>query len=181
MRSSDVIDIGCQSMLVGVKWDIHAIRADASGQSPPRYMPSGQLMALYAAHHGPRLLAVDATGVPTYAQPFKMGGIRPQAAVAYLDTLATANDRTLFLHVINRHFEQDLTMRIDTVGFGTLGNKAHRYSLVGRLDAGPDEPAQISRITHTEHPCGTTGLDIQVPARSVSCIEIPLAVDRGSN
>jgi alpha-L-arabinofuranosidase len=175
MRSSDVIDIGCQSMLVGVKWDIHAIRADASGQSPPRYMPSGQLMALYAAHHGPRLLAVDATGVPTYAQPFKMGGIRPQAAVAYLDTLATANDRTLFLHVINRHFEQDLTMKIDTVGFGSLGNKAHRYSLVGRLDAGPDEPAQISRITHTELPCRATDLIIQVPARSVSCIEIPLS------
>ncbi len=31
MRSADVIEVGCQSMLVGNRWDIHAIHADREG------------------------------------------------------------------------------------------------------------------------------------------------------
>jgi alpha-N-arabinofuranosidase len=184
MRSADVIDIACQAMTVGMQWDsIHAIKVDASGKSPPYFIPNGHLMALYAAHHGSRLLALESAGVPTYVQPFKMGGISPYPCVAYLDTLATANEHTVFLHVINRHFEKDLTITVNAEGFGAFQDKARRYSLEGRLNdgPGPGEPAQISQITHAELPCGATGLTIQLPARSVSCIEIPLVLGRGSN
>jgi alpha-L-arabinofuranosidase len=174
MRDSDVIDIGCQSDLLGYGNSYHAIQVDPRGQYQPRYIPSGQVMALYSAHHGPRLLQTEGINVPTYPQPFSMGHIKSQACVAYLDTLATSDGRTLFLHVINRHFERDFTLAVDTEGFGRLGDKAQRYSLVGRLDATPDDSAQVGQITQTEFPCGKTGLTIQVPARSVSCIEIPL-------
>jgi alpha-N-arabinofuranosidase len=177
MRSSDSIDIACQSMLVGMGWKIHAIGADPTAQTPPYYMPTGQLMALYAAHHGPRLLALETFGIPTYKQPFKMGDIEPCDKVACLDVLATADDKTLYLHIINRSFEKNLTLSVDATDFGRLAGTARRFSLTGRLKDRPegDESRQISRITQSDFPLVAGKLSLPVPARSVSCVEIPLA------
>lgn len=176
MRAGDSIDIACQSMLVGMAWKIHAIEADPSAQTPPFYMPTGQLMALYSAHHGTKLMDLETSGVPTYEQPFKMGDIRPCEKVAYLDILATADDKTLYLHVINRHFKKDLTLVVNAADFGPLAGTARRYSLVGRLKDQPDfgEPRQISRITEADFPVSGGKLSLPLPARSVSCVEIPL-------
>jgi alpha-N-arabinofuranosidase len=177
MRAGDVIDIGCQSMLVGTAWDIHAIGADPTGSTPPHFMPTGQLMALYANHHGSRLLALETSGVPTYRQPFKMSDIHPAKKVALLDILATADDKTIFLHVINRDFEKNQIVDFDLADFGSLSGAAKRYSLVGRLYNHPidNEPAQISRITETSVPFQSGKLSLTLPARSVSCVEIPLS------
>jgi len=134
-------------------------------------------MALYAAHHGTRLLSLETSGVPTYEQPFRMGDIKPYEKVAMLDILATANDKTLFLHIINRHFEKDLPLALDATDFGKLAGTARRYSLVGRLRDRPEfgEPRQISRITETDFRFSKGKLSLSAPARSVSCVEIPLA------
>ena len=120
-------------------WKIHAIGADPTAQTPPYYMPTGQLMALYAAHHGPRLLALETSGIPTYKQPFKMGDIEPCDKVACLDVLATADDKTLFLHIINRNFEKNLTLSVDAKAFGRLSGTARRFSLTGRLKDRPED------------------------------------------
>jgi alpha-N-arabinofuranosidase len=177
MRSGDVIDIACQSMLVGSAWDIHAIGADPTGRTPPWFMPTGQLMALYANHHGSRLLALETSGVPTYRQPFKMADVHPAEKVAMLDILATANDKTLFLHVINRDFEKDQRLSADVADFGSVTGIARCYSLTGRLKKRPEEnePAQISRIGETSFPVKSGRLSLSLPARSVSSIEIPLS------
>ena len=176
MRAGDSIDIACQSMLVGMAWEIHAIEADPSMQTPPFYMPTGQLMALYAAHHGAKLMALETSGVPAYEQPFKMGDIHPYEKVAYLDILATADNKTLYLHVINRHFEKDLSLAVNVADFGALAGIARRYSLVGRLKDHPGfgEPRQISRITQADFSVSRGNLSLPLPARSVSCVEIPL-------
>ena len=134
MRSADVIEIGCQSMLVGNSWGIHAIRADRQGKIPPHYMPSGQVTMMYSNHHGSKLLAVEATGIPTYTQPFKMSGIEPCGKVAYLDALATAGEDTVFFHVINRHFDQPIEITIDLTALRPLEDKAGHYMLEGRLN-----------------------------------------------
>ncbi len=180
MRAGDVIEIGCQSMLVGHAWHgIHAIKADPAGQVEPYYIPSGQVMALYAAHHGSRLLGLDATGVPSYNQPLKLGGIRPQPKVAYLDSLVTADDKAVYFHVINRHFDQTMTMTLDTTACGPLDSHARLFVLEGRLEnrAGPGEPAQVSHITQSAFTAGPV-VTLSVPARSVSCLEMPRRLAR---
>ena len=139
-------------------------------------MPTGQLMALYSAHHGSRLLDLETSGVPTYRQPFKMGDIHPSDKVAYLDTLASADDKTLFLHIINREYDKSLTLSIDASDLGEFTGTARRYSLVGRLhdQPRPGEPRQISRITETDFHVASGKLSLPLPPRSVSCVEIPL-------
>jgi alpha-N-arabinofuranosidase len=174
MRSSDVIDIGCQSMLVGNSWGIHAIWADREAKTPPHYMPTGQVTALYSQHHGSGLLRLEATAVPVYKQPFQMGGIRPQAKVAYLDALATADERAVFLHIINRHFDRALPIEVDLSAQAPLSGMARQYMLEGRLNNLPaeGEPAQIGHLTERELPCDGTTLRLTLPPRTVSCIEL---------
>jgi len=83
MRAADVIELGCQSMLVGNSWGIHAIKADVEAKIPPYYMPTGQVTMFYSKHHGEKLLALKSSSVPTYKQPYRMGGIGPKEKVAH--------------------------------------------------------------------------------------------------
>jgi alpha-L-arabinofuranosidase len=174
MRSADVIKIGCQSMLVGNSWGIHAIWADREGQKTPRYMPTGQVTMLYSQHHGSKLLKLETSGIPTYAQPFRMNGIEPSEKVAYLDALATAGENILFFHVINRHFDQSIEITVDLTDLGSFENKARHYMLEGRLNDSPaqGEPDQIAGINHTELVHDGKALKVLLPARTVSCIEL---------
>ena len=117
MRSGDVIDIGCQSMLVGMGWGISAVFTDPTGVRDPVYLPTGQLTAFYSKHHGDRLVRIEMAGVPTYEQPYRMGGIGPRKKVAALDVVATAGATAVFVHAINRSFNQALEVTIDLPGF----------------------------------------------------------------
>ena len=175
MRSGDVISIGCQSMLVGKSWDIHAIAVDPNDGAHAHFIPSGQVLALDAAHHGTRLLELEATDIPTYAQPLALGGIRPASNVAVLDALATADEQNLYFHVINRDFEHSLPVRLEASDLDPLAGRARLYALEGRLNNQPSlgEPAQVSNITTTDIPCDGSSLNVRLPARSVSCIEVP--------
>jgi len=174
MRSADVIEIGCQSMLVGKSWSISAILADPEAKEPPYYMPCGQATMLYSRHHGEKLLALEATGVPTYVQPIKMEGIRARDKVAYLDALVTASDQAVFFHVINRHFDEAIEVNVDVTDVGLFTGKARHYVLTGRLHnrPAPGQPTQVADITHTDITYDGMILKIAVPARSVSCIEM---------
>ncbi len=175
MRAGDVVDIGCQSMLVGNKWGIHAIWADRAGKEPPHYMPSGQATMLYSHHHGPNRLNLVAENVPAYEQLFKMAGINPKEKVACLDALATAGGDAVFFHVINRSFDADYTVAIDVSKLGPLKTTAIRHTLIGRLNDKPEEgqPAQVAEIVHTEIEYDGKTLTATLPARTVSSIEMP--------
>lgn len=175
MRSADVIEIGCQSMLVGNSWGIHAIRADAQGHEAPRYMPSGQATMLYSLHHGENLQAMDSSEVPTYAQPFRMGGLAPRKKVAVLDAIATSGPKAVFFHVINRHFNTPMEVLVDLTDLAPLATTAQHYILEGRLTdpPAPGQPAQIAEITDSQVTFDGKTLKLILPARSVSCVEIP--------
>jgi len=174
MRSADVIEIGCQSMLVGRGWDIDAIRVDPKAQQPPYFMPSGQVTMLYSKHHGDRLLKMDSANVPTFSQPFRMGGIAPHAKVACVDALATASDRAVFFHAINRHFSTPLEVTIDLSAFGDLGGEATHHTLEGRLkdQPGPGESPQSAEFHQRRVKLEGNTLKLTLPNRSVSCVEI---------
>ena len=175
MRSADVIEIGCQSMLVGNSWGIHAVWADRRGEVPPRYMPTGQATMLYGLHHGRDLMAMDTSAVPTYAQPYRMGGLRPREKVACLDALATAGPEAVFFHAINRRFDQPIAVRVDLAALAPLADVARHHMLRGRLTNRPaaGEPAQIAEITERRVRFDGKVLKVSLPARTVSCIEVP--------
>ena len=176
MRSGDVIDIACQSMLVGMGWGISAVHADPAAVKDPVYLPTGQLTAFYSKHHGDRLVKVDAVGVPTYEQPYRMGGIRPSKKVAVIDAVATANETTVYVHAINRSFDKAMEVTIDLSGF-EAGDGAVHHMVQGRLNDAPKDgqPEQVGREIKRKIEGSSKPLKVTLPKRSVSCVEIPLA------
>ncbi len=176
MRSADVIELGCQSMLVGNSWGIHAIKADVEARIPPYYMPTGQATAFYSKHHGENLLALESSNVPTYEQPYRMGGIGPKKKVAYIDALATADNKCVYFHAINRSFKQSMDVTIDISALGRFDKRAVHHILQGRLNDRPktSEPRQIGRITQKDIFFNGSRLKITLPNRSISCIEFTL-------
>jgi len=173
MRAADVIDMGCQSMLVGNSWGIHAIKADVEAKIPPYYMPTGQVTMFYSKHHGEKLLALDSRNIPTYKQPYRMGGIGPKEKVAYVDALATADEKLVYFHAINRSFEKSIDVTIDISALGRFKGRAVHHVLQGRLNdtPKPNEPRQIGRITQRDIFFNGKKLTIILPNRSISCIE----------
>jgi alpha-N-arabinofuranosidase len=173
MRAADVIELGCQSMLVGNSWGIHAIKADVEGKIPPYYMPTGQVTMFYSRHHGEKLLALESRNVPTYKQPYRMGGIGPKEKVAYVDALATADDQLVYFHAINRNFEKSIDVTIDISALGRFEDRAIHHILEGRLNdrPKPNEPRQIGRTTQRDIFFEGKRLKITLPNRSISCIE----------
>jgi alpha-N-arabinofuranosidase len=173
MRAADVIEIGCQSMLVGNSWGIHAIWADKAAEIPPHYMPTGQITMFYSKHHGENLLALESKNVPMYEQPYQMGGISPKPKVACIDALATADDKHIYFHAINRSFEKSRVVTIDVSALGDVEGRAVHHVLQGRLNNAPkpNEPRQIGRTSDTLVQFNGKMLKVTLPYRSVSCVE----------
>jgi len=173
MRAADVIELGCQSMLVGNSWGIHAIKADAEAKIPPFYMPTGQVTMFYSKHHGEKLLALDSRNVPIYKQPYRMGGIGPKEKVAYVDALATADKKLVYFHAINRSFEKPIIVTVDMSALGRFKERAVHHILQGRLNDTPksNESRQIGRITQRDIFFHGDKLTIILPNRSISFIE----------
>ncbi|MFB0525611.1 MAG: alpha-L-arabinofuranosidase C-terminal domain-containing protein [Phycisphaerae bacterium] len=173
MRAGDVIKVGCQSMLVGNSWGITAIRADAKGKIPSFYMPTGQVTMFYSKHHGDRLLTTISKNVPAYQQPYRMGGIAATKQIACIDAVATENDKAVYFHAINRHFQESIHITIDVSAFDGLKNRAVHHVLEGRLNdmPRPDESNQIGRIRQRQIRFDGRSLKVTLPRRSISCIE----------
>ncbi len=174
MRAGDVVNIGCQSMLVGHGWGITAIHCDPTGKTPAYYMPTGEMTAFYSHHHGDRMLAMESTGVPTYEQPYRMSVIRPYKKVAVIDALATGTERTVFFHAINRSFSRAIDIDIDLSAFGHLAPTATHHLIEGRLNDRPreGEPLRIARTSSRMLMVKEPVLRVTLPARSVSVIEV---------
>jgi alpha-L-arabinofuranosidase len=177
MRQGDVIHMAAQSMLIGDGWGIHAICCDRHGRFRPYMVPSGQVTMLYCKYHGDQRLAIDMENMPHFEQPYRMAGIRSAGRVAYVDVLATRNDKTLYVHTINRHFHEALSLRLDVSALdaqpqqeGTLHN------LEGRLNnaPAPGESRAPGRIRTESIRIQGNPFVVKLPARSVSVVEIPL-------
>lgn len=177
MRQADVVQLATQSMLIGDRWGIHAICCDRHGGAPPYMVPSGQVTMLYSWYHGNRRLKVDLTGVPHYEQPYRMAGNIPATSVAFLDVLATRNDKTLYIHAINRHFDESFSVRIDVSSLTRRpGQSGMLHTLEGRLRNTPEpgESPAPGRIHDEAFNIGGSRFQVSLPARSVSVIEVPL-------
>ena len=177
MRQGDVIQMGAQSMLIGDGWGIHAIYCDRHARSQPHMVPSGQVTMMYSKHHGDRRLAIDVANMPHFEQPYRMAGNRPAERVAYVDLLATRSEETLYLHAINRHFHQALSLRIDASALeGQPNGKGTLHILEGRLNDAPaaSESPAPGRIRSEAFVIEGDGFVVRLPARSVAVVEVPL-------
>ena len=176
MRAGADVKIATQSMLVGTGWPIAAVFVDKTGNVPARYMPSGQVTALYSKHHGRRMLAMESANVPTYPQPYTMGGIQAvRNEVATIDAIATASDDMIYFHAINRDFDRPITVAIDLSAFGNMPGRAVHHVLQGRLNEEPEpgQDRQIANVTDREARFRGHLLKVELPRRSVSIIEMP--------
>jgi alpha-N-arabinofuranosidase len=177
IRQGDVVKIANQSMLIGDGWGIHAIYCDRHGATPPYMIPSGQVTKLYSLHHGDRRLAIEVAGMPFYEQPYQMAGIGPAAKAAYLDLLVTRDDKTVYLHAVNRHFREALPVRLDLTDLGgTPGSGGSLHVIEGRLQNAPaagEAPAPATVRSEALKASGNS-VEVVLPARCVAVAEIPL-------
>ena len=177
MRQGDVVQLATQSMLIGDRWGIHAIYCDRDGRTPPYMVPSGQVTMLYSWYHGNECLKVALSGVPHYEQPYRMAGNIPAERVAYLDVLATRNTETLYLHAINRHFDESLSVQIDVSSLiKQPGQNGLLHTLTGRLNNTPEsgDSPQPAKIHDETFNIISSRFPVRLPARSVNVIEVPL-------
>jgi alpha-L-arabinofuranosidase len=177
MRAGDTVAVGSQSLTVGNRWGITGIRADKTGQVPAYFLPTGQVTMFYARRHGDWLLAFRLENGPTYRQPFHMGGLKPLEKVAYVDALVTANDTTIYVHAINRHFSQNLSVTINLSAISGVTGRAIHHTLEGRLQNEPQPGESKEAAWLREQPLRFDGpaLRVTLPKRSISCLEIARA------
>lgn len=126
MRDATKIKIGNQSMLVGNSWDIAAIHVDTT-KNEVRFLPTGKVAGFYSKYHGNHLLELESKNLSFFNQPFKMNGIKPASKVAFIDAIASCGKSRLFLHAINRNYNDDMEIEIDISDFDVKPSFVHHY------------------------------------------------------
>jgi alpha-N-arabinofuranosidase len=170
MREGNRIKMANQSMLVGKGWDITGIRVSPHSDFSPHPHPTGQVTGFYSQHHGNELLSVEVENNPVYKQPYRMSWIVPAESVAYLDILATRNVHEVFLHIINRHFSQDLEVQVDLNDLGRIEHQVVHKIFEGNLDNEPCSPNSLQTGCFREEQYQFTG-KILLPERSISILK----------
>ncbi len=172
MRNGDRIDLACQSMLVGSKWPISAIKVDPEGKHEPVMNPTGQVTAFYSRYHGDERLNLDCDGVNFFEQPYALGQIQPAEKVGVLDVVATADDDRVFLHVIHRGFSEPENIRVRLKSMKITG-PVQRHTMQGVLEVDKWKPA--AEIVDDTLMTGKRAFEAQVGARTVTIFEIPVS------
>lgn len=174
MRAGDVVKLACQSNAIGKSWGICAIRVDPEGQMEPYYLPSGQVVALYAQYHGNALLETALERVPVFSQPLQFGAATSSLKVAAVDTLATVGREAIFLHLINRDFDRSFDLEVDLTDFKNLTGTGTIYTLTGRLNVepGPGETSQVAQLKDSTVRLEGTVLRLKLAAQTVSCVKL---------
>lgn len=176
MRSGDLIKIASKSMCVGVAWkNIASISADPTGKQPACLLTTGSTLAFYSNHHGGDMLDVTCN-VPRYEQPYCIAGWSvPTSPVAALDVLATADKKRVFVHIINRRFNEDIPAVIDLSKFKSVGKSGVMHLYTGRMNDEPEPGESQEVVKFSDQLVQVEGkiLRVTLPKRSISIIEIP--------
>ncbi|MBD3240395.1 MAG: hypothetical protein GF331_07405 [Chitinivibrionales bacterium] len=127
MRQGDIIHLATQSMLIGHRWDISAIRYDPDGTHPTYRNAQGTVTEFYGKHHGGALLEADVRGVQKAPQPYAMGWAKPVDRVALQDILVTRDRTCVYVHCVNKALRDTIGVEIDVRELGiTDGTAIHR-------------------------------------------------------
>ncbi|MFZ4704272.1 MAG: hypothetical protein ACOYMG_29865 [Candidatus Methylumidiphilus sp.] len=171
LRSTDVLQLATQSMLVGTNWSITGIQVARDGRFAPFLTPQGQVFNLYAHHHGDRILQLDHSELPFY---LKSVPDNKTERVAYVDAIVTADDKNIYFHAINRSLDQTHCVRLDLEPTGASFKQAIWLQLSGRPEARvKDRP--ILEETSCALPVTDNVLAADLPPHSTSVFILPKA------
>lgn len=164
------IGLACQSLLVGRGWPIAGIFYGKDGT--PKRMPTGQVVGLYANHHGDRVVRLERAAFDGYAQPLAMGWMKARERVAYLDAVCTMDDGAFYLHLVNRRFDRAERLDLDLSACGALRPVAEHHILEGTLDNSPVAAGDPScaRVRRAEVAVAGPRLAVDIPERTVSVL-----------
>jgi alpha-N-arabinofuranosidase len=178
MRQGDKIRIATQSMLVGHAWGIAAIRVDPTGKKPVTYNAQSAATTFYNLHHGDRLLAVRTANVPFAAQPYQVNWLQPRPRVTMLDVVATRDDKAVYVHAINRSYDQDLEAEMDLTAIQPPDGPATLHV----LECVPAEQVSVKKGWMSARSQMVVIADgkvhVTLPRRSVSVVEVPVRQKR---
>jgi alpha-N-arabinofuranosidase len=169
LRQSDLLSFATQSMLLGTTWELNAIRVYPQTDKKALIFPTGQITAFYNKWHGSRLLTCQTQDIPVYNQPASLGNIEPRDKVAMIDALATGDENRVFVHAINRSFDQAYPLEVNLQGFSFKPAKVRHYIFEGSF-----ENSDTNRMAHIEVndlPESSKTM-VSLPARSVSIVVI---------
>ncbi len=174
LRQGDKIELATQSNLLGVGWHIAAIFGDRDGVGEPYYSPQGMATLFYRKHHGDRRLRSTLTGVEMRPQPYRMGWAPSLERVAVIDALVTANDTAVFVHAINRDFDEDLPLEIDFSALGPLAQTGVHHVFTCKLNAEPGHGVAKGMVQLNEKAVGIhPHTTVLLPRRSASILVVP--------
>jgi alpha-N-arabinofuranosidase len=184
MRQGDRIKLANQSMMLGVSWGLASIHVDPDGEHEPFISPTGAATALYSQYHGSERLAIEAVGPqPAITQDLtlKGWGTHPgRSPLPLLDPLVTRSDDAVFIHVVQRSFERPIRAAFDLSE--VVGNATGSARVRALIPRSPDHPgaAKADAMRRSDESVDFDGgvLEIDLPARSVLVIELPLGVAR---
>ncbi len=175
MRRGDDIALATQSMLVGGPWQIAGIVVN---DGPPYRRPSLLATAFLGAHHGTERIAVEHGPLPTYAQPYQLGGwITPQAAVAVVEPLATRDSSHVYVHLMNRSFDASHAVRVDLSAVGVARGPVTHHVFRGdpRDEPGPGaDPREVAWAEQTVLAAAGETVEVVLPPASISTLVVPI-------
>ncbi len=171
VRHADRVEIGIQSMLVGISWKIAAIRVADGGRGAVRLNPRAVATAFLARHRGERLLHLSHPPLPAVDQPFTQGWSDAIPRLALVDLVATAGPGAIRLQAINRHPRESLTLSLDLGSRPSAAATAAQESLVR---AGSDTDPQ-ARLVSSRVQAVAGSWTIVLPPASVSAVTWTIA------
>jgi hypothetical protein len=172
MRRSDRITLATQSMMIGTNWGITGVRVDEKGIY---HQPQGLAIALYSQHHGQFFQAFEAQNLPQIELAYSTRPIQSEqnpTQVGLLDLVVTSEGDRLYLHAINRDYENDHPLNFDLSELTQSYTRwtQHTLQTPATGEWGPEHDL-IQTTTGKTNRKGTAGA-VTLPARSVSVIKI---------
>lgn len=174
-KNGHVIEMGCQSMLVGSSWGITGIRVDDSQYWPPYYLPSSQMTSFYAKHHGTHRLRSEIKNMPVFKQPLQLASIRAKNKVALVDVLVTGSSDSVSVFFINRDYREEQLVTLDLTAFDNLGSNVRHVILTGELDNANVNIRKDAFVYGEEKLLDSENgiCRVNLPKRSVSVVQAP--------
>jgi hypothetical protein len=172
------VHLATQSMMLGNSWHITGVRVDPEGEQAPFAMPTGLMTGFYSRHHGERFLPVTIEGAPRFPQFYEARNLSPAESVSALDAVATVSEGKAYVHLVNRHFDLPLEVRVNAEAVLPAGSATLRV-LEGRPWDPREEP--IARpdvvresVREVQLPGDGDEGRFVLPAGSVAVLEIVL-------
>jgi len=173
LRHAGRVRIATQSILVGGRWPIAAVRYDPDDPAVPAWFDSRAMAPLlFARHRGDRLPEQEFAPAATRPQPIQFAWSPAREAVAVLDAVATEDDDALYVHVVNRDPRHVRRLAVSLCDRGGIARRGERIAWIAdREPTRPRDPARA--FVRDEVAIRGTAFTLAVPARSVAVFRIP--------